>query len=108
VQSGRCGKTGGPFESSIAGTCQLVDVTTASEFVIALPLSPYSPSFSLPLRLRRSLAVNRQNLRISTQLECCRSKRGIPASWRPALETLQSSTFLNDARVTHSRRATSR
>jgi len=57
------GKTGGPFETSITGTCHFVDVTTASEFVITLPLSSLSPSTPTSFR---SLAANHQNLRIST------------------------------------------
>lgn len=50
------GKTGGPFETSITGTCHLVDVTTASEFVIALPLPP---SLSVSLLLSLSLSHRR-------------------------------------------------
>jgi len=49
------GKAGGPFETSITGTCHLVDVTTASEFVIMPPLSL---SFFLPSLLSLSLSLS--------------------------------------------------
>jgi len=61
VKSGivaRSGKTGGPFETSITGTCHFVDVVTASEFVIMLPCS-LSLSLSLSLLIIRIFGLAR-------------------------------------------------